>query len=183
MSPRDENLAPVARTLNISRIVILSFFTGPPRWHIIQQPMVDLTMSHTPRSITMVVWGMVLFGCGNIWRAISLAQQSLLLVTAEATLSPTVRLIGSVVWTVVFAAQAFLLWRRRPVVRRAIPPVILLYGAYQLGLVVFFVASPAAKNGWLAQLVFYASASLLAYWLLNRRATAHFWRVTNKTPW
>lgn len=144
--------------------------------------MVDLSPSQTPRSVSFVAWGVILFACTNIWRIVGLAWESPLPIESGMTLSARTRLVGAFAWAVVFAIQAILLWRRQRVARWMVSLVFLLYGAYQLGLVAFFVVSSAAHNGWQALLLFYVSVSLLTYLLLNRRAAARFWRTTDKTP-
>lgn len=135
-----------------------------------------------PRSVSLTLWALVLSGCTNLWRAVALARQSPVLAELEATLSPIVRLLIALLWAIVFAILASLLWQRRAAARWIVPLAVLAYGAYQLGLIVFFFVSPAAQTGWQAVLVFYAGFSLLCYWALNRRGAASFWRTTDKTP-
>lgn len=144
--------------------------------------MVNLTKSPPPRSISLIAWGMVLLGCTNLWRTIGLARQSQMLAELGSSLSPIVRLGMALFWAIVFAILSSLLWQQHSMARRAVPLALLVYGAYQLGLIAFFFVSPAAQTGWQALLVFYLSLSLLSYWALNRRAAAYFWRTTSKTP-
>lgn len=147
--------------------------------------MVNLTKSSAaaaPRSVSLIAWALVLLGCTNLWRAVGLARQSHILAELGGSLSPTVRLSMALLWATVFAVLSSLLWQQRATARWLVPLTVLVYGAYQLGLVAFFFVSPAAQTGWQAVLVFYAGFSLLCYWALNRRGAASFWRTTDKTP-
>lgn len=146
--------------------------------------MVNLTKSSAaaaPRSVSFIAWALVLLGCTNLWRAVGLARQSHVLAELGGSLSPTVRLAMALLWATVFVVLSSLLWQQRAAARWLVPLTVLVYGAYQLGLIAFFFVSPAAQTGWQATLVFYLSFSLLIYWALNRHAVAWFWRRTSKT--
>jgi hypothetical protein len=123
-----------------------------------------------PRSVTITLWGIFLLGAWNVARSIALVQQSAVLLTLEVRPDPRWHLIISLVWAIAFLALAFALWQKQPFARQAIPLLLLLYGLYELSLLVIFVQSPPARLTWLLNTLAYVGVILFAHQALNRPA-------------
>ena len=124
-----------------------------------------MSVPRRPLSLKITALGIFLLAIWNLWRAKVVAQQNALLQQLGATLDPRLRLVMAVVWAVAFLLLAFGLWQRRPVVRVLLPVTIFLYGSYHLLIILFFVPSPAARQGWLAHLLVFAGATAWTFWV------------------
>lgn len=152
--------------------------SGTPRllvtlspYHIIHA----MSLPHRPLSLTITALGIFLLAMWNLWRAWIIAQQSRLLEQIGVTLDPHVRLTLAVVWALAFLLLAGGLWRRRAVVRIFLPLAVLLYGGCQL-LLLLFAPAPAARQGWVLQLLVYLAAGAWTAWLCLRPAHRDWWR-------
>jgi hypothetical protein len=128
-----------------------------------------------PTSVTLVNWGVFLFGLANGWRAIGLFRQSGLLLELEAALNPLLQMILALIWAGIFLANAVVLRRGWPSARITTPALILVFALYQLVYLRAFYQTPETRNGGLAIALLYGLAVLFTIWALNRRsARVHF---------
>lgn len=80
----------------------------------------------------------------------------------------------ALVWMLLLWAAALALWQKRPFIRRAIPFILIVYTAYELGLLLIFAQAGPARSGWLANTLFYLAISVFSYWALNRTAVKSY---------
>jgi hypothetical protein len=121
-----------------------------------------------PRSVTVMIWGVLLLGIANGWRAIGLSQQGSLLLALDASLNPWLGMGLAIFWSILFFIAAFALWQRRSRTRIVIPGLLLVHGLYQIGLVLLFGRSIASRNAWPVIGLLFVSVALFSIWALNR---------------
>jgi hypothetical protein len=130
-----------------------------------------------PLSVTIIAIGVFLFGVVNAWRAFALFGQADLLLELGVAIDPRLRAIVAAFWSLLFWGAAVALWRRFSAGRVAVPLLLGGYALYQLGLLLFAVESPVARQGWLADALVYAVIISLAAGLLNRRAVRSYFAL------
>ena len=118
--------------------------------------------------VTILLVGVFLFGVANLWLLRGLQQQADLLVERGATINPVVQSGWAGFWGWLFLTGAWLLWRRRPLVRWLIPGAIITYAIYHLVVLFRLMQSPLTRAGWPLDLLLFTGAALLAAWALNR---------------
>lgn len=123
-----------------------------------------------PPSVTITLWGVILFGVWNLGRAVALNQQMTLAQSLSIQPDPRLRLLGAVLWAASFWGAAVQLWRKRPSTRYLIPLLFLLYAIYNLGLGTCCAQSPIIIPSWSLVVTFYLSATFLSAWALNTTA-------------
>jgi hypothetical protein len=101
-----------------------------------------------PRSVTLMIWGVILFAIANGWRAIGLSQQGSLLRSLDASLNPNLGVGLAIFWSILFLIAAVALLQRRMITRLSVPVLIFIHGLYQVLLVVIFARSAASRNAW-----------------------------------
>lgn len=129
--------------------------------------MLDFVRSTTSWQVKLTIWGVGGLGCINIWRAISLAQQSQLLSELGGSFSPVLRLIIDIGWAGLLITLAILLGSIPQQLRWLVPLVLAMYGLYRLGMLFFFALSAAAHQGWGIYLLVYLVGAFFAYWALT----------------
>lgn len=129
-----------------------------------------MSAPHRPLSLTITILGIFSLAAWNLWRVWIVAQQSALLVQLGVTLDPRLRLAMAIVWALVFLLLAAGLWQRRAAARIFLPIVVLLYGSYHL-LLLLFTPAPAARQGWILQLLFWLTAGAWTVWVSRRSKT------------
>jgi hypothetical protein len=132
--------------------------------------------SDRPRTVTITLWGVFILGGWNLARAVVLSRQSSLLLALGVSLDPRLRLIIALCWAILFWGAAFALWRKRPFARQAIPIILLLYGLYQLSLLLFFTQTQTAQRRWLLNTLSYTVAVLFTLWALNRATVITYFK-------
>ena len=123
-----------------------------------------------PRSVTLTLWVVFLFGMWNAGRVIVLSLNIRTLATFNTTPAPWLRLIIALGWVLLFGAAVIALRQRRPFARRVIPYLFIAYAVYELGLLLIFAQSPTARRSWLGNFLFYGFIILFSVWALNRTA-------------
>ncbi len=141
-----------------------------------------MSVPRRPFSLTITALGIFLLAMWNLWRVWILLQQLVLLQELGATLDPRVRLVMSGIWAGAFVLLAVGLWRRRLIVRRLLPLTLSLYAGYQLAVLLIFAPAPAARQGWVAQLLFFTGAIVWAAWVCLRAAHRDYWLETGGQP-
>jgi len=126
-----------------------------------------------PLSVTLTLWGVILFGVWNGGRAIMLYRQLDVLLTLNINLDPRLRLMGAGMWTIIFLWLAWAVIKKKSFSRRAVPLALVGFGISDLVMLLFV---PTARAGdWLLNGLFFAIITLLFYWALNNsRAKAYF---------
>ena len=129
-----------------------------------------------PRSVTLTFWGVFLLGGWNCGRLFVIGLNYRLLATFSTTPTPLFRLVMALVWMLLLWAAALVLWQRRPFTRRAIPAILFVYAAYELGLLLIFAQTEPARSGWLINGLFYLFVIVFSYWALHRTAVKSYFR-------
>lgn len=121
-----------------------------------------------PKSVTLMLWGVVLLAVANGWRAIGLSRQGGLLRSLDASLNPSLGIGLAIFWCILFLLAAIALWQRRANIRLAAPALIFIHGVYQVLLVVIFARSAASRNAWPVIGLLFILAALFSVWALYR---------------
>lgn len=129
-----------------------------------------VTTTVRPRSVTLALWGVFLLGVWNFGRVLALGQQMELLVTLNIQPDPRFRLIMALVWGFVFIGLWWLIRKKRPLSRKLLPLVLILYAVYELGLTLLFAQTTLAQQAIWLNLSFYLFLLLFFTWALNRTA-------------
>ncbi len=82
----------------------------------------------------------------------------------------------ALVWMLLLWAAALALRQKRPFTRHAIPSILFVYAAYELGLLLIFAQAGPARSEWLINTLFYLFITLFSYWALNRTAVTSYFR-------
>ncbi len=131
-----------------------------------------------PRTVTITLWGVFILGAWNVGRALTLGQQSRLLLEFGVVPDPRWRLIIALMWSSLFWGLTILLKRKRPITRQAIPLLILVYALFELGFLFFFAQAMPARRAWLVNMVFYGILFLFVSWALNRPAAKVYFKAS-----
>ena len=86
------------------------------------------------------------------------------------TPSPWLRLGFASLWLILFWGAALALWRRRPIIRRAVPLLLSVYALYELGLLIFYAQAATVRQNWRVNTLFYGLIIVFSWWALNRTA-------------
>ena len=127
-----------------------------------------------PRSVTIMIWGIIIVAIANGWRAIGLGQQADLLLTLNASFNPWVGLGFAFVWSIIFIFTAIALRQHRTWTKIGIPLLLLIHGIYQVLLVIIFARSNASRNGWPLIGLLFVLAVIFSVWALNRPSVRWF---------
>jgi hypothetical protein len=126
------------------------------------------------RSIWLTIWGVLLLGLANVWRAVGLGRQSELLRSLEVSLDPGLRLAAALFWALAFIGVAVALWQRRPIARQAVPGLLFVYALFQSALPLLFAVADGVADRLPLKIAFYGLAILFAGWALNRPANRSY---------
>lgn len=121
--------------------------------------------SRIPNLLNWAFWLMALV---NLGRTLQSYWNVELLADRQASISPWVSLVLSVLWAAGFLAAGWGLGRRQSWARPVgltLPPV---YGLYSVGVILLFSQSPYARGRWSLTALGWLLASLLVTWLLTR---------------
>ena len=122
-----------------------------------------------PRSVTITLVGVILFGTWSAARAVAIARQIDLLVALDTRPDPRVLLIIASVWAILFWGVAVGLFLRRSVTRWLAPVLVILYALYELGLEGLFESTTIPVQGWLLRILLYDGVIIFVIWSLNRK--------------
>ena len=128
-----------------------------------------------PRSVTFTLWGVFLLGVWNFGRALALGQQMDLLLELTIQPDPRFRLTMALIWGFVFIGLWWMVWRKRPFIRKLLPLILILYAAYELSLTILFAQTPLARQAIWLNLSFYLFLILFTAWALNRTAANNYY--------
>lgn len=123
-----------------------------------------------------MIWGALIIGFANVWRAIGLAQQGDLLLALDASLNPWVGMGLAILWSVLFIAAAVALWQRRAWVRFIIPLLLFTHGIYQVVMVLLFTRSAGSRNAWPAIGLLFTLATFFSVWALYRPSVQWYFK-------
>lgn len=126
------------------------------------------TKEKYPRSVTIMLLGVMLLGAWNAAKALAIAQQVSLMLALNLRPDPRLLLIIAAGWMVLFWGSTIALWRRQSFTQWLIPLLLILYALYELVLQGLFVQIPITGQGWLLRILLYGVALLFALWSLNR---------------
>ena len=132
-----------------------------------------------PRSVTFTLWGVFLLGVWNFGRALALSQQMDLFLELAIQPDPRFRLTMALIWGFVFSGLGWIVWRKRPFIRKLLPLILILYAVYELSLTILFAQTPLARQAIWLNLSFYLFLILFTAWALNRTAANNYY--TNKS--
>ena len=121
-----------------------------------------------PRTVTIVILGVIFFGVWNLAKSIALWRQLTVLLSLNVQPDPRLRLILALLWALLFFSLALGLWYQRPFTRRAVPILLLLYALYDMGMWLFFQRPPLNKLSWFGVGLFYLGFITFTRWVLNR---------------
>ncbi len=124
-------------------------------------------LSPRSRSVTITLWIVFLLGTWNAGRVLTLMRNGRTLAKYITRPELYVRLGLTLLWALLFWGLAVALWQKRPFARRAVPLLLSLYAIYELSLPVFFAPTPAARQGWLVNALFYLVIILFSVWSLT----------------
>lgn len=127
-----------------------------------------------------MLWIVLLFGLWNTARVTVLGRQLTLWLELGIQPDPRVRLVGALIWAILFLGAAAALWQRRPFIRLAIPILLLLYAIYELGLILVFAQTSLAWQGMALNAILYAVTILFSQWALGRKATQAYFAQSGK---
>ena len=122
------------------------------------------------------------FGAANVWLSGGLLTQRALLEARGTLVSPELRLWAAVIWAALFFSLALSVLQRRRLARLLLPLSLLLYALYNWGLVWFFAATPAARQGWWVAVAGYLLATILSAWALNRPVSRPYFQQSADPP-
>ena len=122
-----------------------------------------------PRSVTITLFWVFLFGVWNLGRSVAIWQQAFSLDLGTWP-DPRLRLLLAAVWAFCFAGVGLLLWQKRPFTRHLIPLLFLLYILVEFSLFACCVQSPLTRQTWPLPALLDISALLFSAWALNRKA-------------
>jgi hypothetical protein len=128
-----------------------------------------------PRTITLVLWLLIVLGLWQAAKAVALGEQSRLLLDLSVKPDPRLRLVIAVAWMLVFWGLAFALWRRVAATRWLIPLSLALYALYELAILGIFARVSIAEQRWIQYGLITTVSVLFAYWALNRSAAAPYY--------
>jgi hypothetical protein len=127
-----------------------------------------------PRTVTIMLMGVIFFGAWSAAQAVAMARQASLLMTLNITPDPRLLVVIFAAWATLFWGSAVALWCRRAFTRWLIPLLILLFALYDLLRQGLFVQAPITGQGWLLRILFYDMAILFALYSLNRHAARSY---------
>ena len=125
-----------------------------------------------PLTVTLILWGVILFGIWNLGRAVTLYQQLDVLLTLNIILDPRIRLVMACGWMMIFFWLARAVWKKKPYSLIAIPIVLVCYALNDFFLQQF---APIATNlNGLMRSLFFIAIIILIYGMLNRPQTKQY---------
>ena len=131
-----------------------------------------------PRTVTLVMWGVIFLGVWNAGRALVLFKQRTILLEFHIRPSIWLQIMFAAGFCCLFLICAWGLWQKRPYVQTTIPILITGYALYHLG-IQFLFAQSRSPSAWNLIALFFAVTILFSYWALNRSA-AQSWLQTNE---
>lgn len=131
-----------------------------------------------PHTVTLVLWGVILFGVWNAGRALVLFKQRFVLIELQIRPSPWIQILFALGWVVLFWGCAYGLRQKRPFSPKAVPTLIALYALYDLG-IRFLFAPSRNQSTWTLTGIFFISCVLLSYWALNRKAAKLYFKESD----
>lgn len=121
-----------------------------------------------PFAVTLVLWGVIVFGIWNVSKAVALALNSELLMTHNMQPDPRFHAIVALVWAVLFLVAAWSLRQARPYTQLGIPLLLLLFGLYTIGIRLFFSPLPYWSGSGGITTLFFGSVVVLSFLALKR---------------
>lgn len=101
-------------------------------------------VSKRPLSTRVVQWGVLSLALWNFGRAVALWQQSRRLTDLSLTPDPRLRLAFALGWVALFFAAYIAMRGRKSWSRLLIPFLLVLYGVYELGMIMVYTPTPPA---------------------------------------
>lgn len=97
-----------------------------------------------PLSTRVVQWGVLMLALWNLGRAVALWQQSRWLNDLPLTPDPRLRLALALGWAALFVTAFIAMRGRKSWSRLFIPFLLVLYGVYELGMIIVYTPTPPA---------------------------------------
>jgi hypothetical protein len=135
-----------------------------------------------PRTITIVLWGLILVGLWEGGKVVALTRQLRLLLELETSPDPRLRLVMAGVWTVMLLSTAVALWARKPFARWLVPGLLLVYVVYQFVLVALSVRVSGGTANWLLDVLLATAVLLYCTWALNRETATSYYVEEESRP-
>lgn len=123
-----------------------------------------------PTSVTLLIWGVILFGGWNGSRAWAWARNRELWQNLSIGSPPAFQIVMALLWAAGFGAAAWFLYRKRPFTQWAVPGLLALYGVYTVGIRLLFVSGPHTLAGIWAMALFFLILIVLSVLILRRAA-------------
>lgn len=122
-------------------------------------------VSIRPLAVRVIVWGMILVALWNMGRAVALIIQLDWLAELALSPDPRLHLALAIVWAALLLMSAAGLVKRLGWARPVVPLLLVIYGVYELGMMIAFATMPPAPLPVLAYALFVGYAG----WVLWRR--------------
>lgn len=135
-----------------------------------------------PRTITIVLWGLIFLGLWEGGKVVALTQQLRLLLELQTSPDPRLRLMMAGVWMALLLGTAVALRARKPFVRRLVPGLLLVYIVYQFALMALAVRVSGVAANWLLDVLLATAVLLFCTWALNREAATSYYVEEESRP-
>lgn len=135
-----------------------------------------------PRTISLILWALILLGLWEAGRVVALGRQFRLLLELSVQPDPRVQIVLAVAWVVLFWGTAVALWRKKAFTRWFVPGVMLLFVSYHVALAALFVQSPGDNQQRLADVLLATAAVLFPAWALNRKTATAYYTEEGQQP-
>ncbi len=133
------------------------------------------TSPRRPRTVTLVMLGVIFLGVWNAGRALVLFKQRTILIELQIRPSIWLQIFIAVGFCCLFLVCVWGLWQKRPFVQNTVPISVTGYAFYHVGIQILFAKSRNPSTWALTGLLF-AGTILFTYWALNRSAAQTYFQ-------
>ena len=135
-------------------------------------------LTHRPRIVTLLIWGVFFLGSWNAGRTLAVTSQIDVLFTLAVKPDPRFQILMAAIWAIIFWGLAWGLWRKRPFSQRALPLLLTLYALFELSIQWRF-AQTLNWQSWRLKLILFVIAILMTTWALNSPAAKFYFEKKN----
>jgi hypothetical protein len=133
-----------------------------------------------PAFVTIVLWGVFLFGSWQVGTAVAVRRQIAVFDQFNIAPDPRFQIITALFWALLFVAGWWFLRQRRPWSRHLLPALFLLFALTDVGgRWLWSSAQTDTRRLWYTGL-FYFCWILFTFWALNRPGTQSYFMEKRK---